>query len=94
MHGPDAHCGRVQEGRDRSYREGHEARPVCRRDSLEGGKGIFAWCETREDDFANPARSIRKPAKEKSRDRVLVDTELKLTWEAGDAAGGAACTGS
>jgi hypothetical protein len=43
---------------------------------------FFAWCEAREDDFASPARSIRKPAKEKSRDRVVDDSELKLTWEA------------
>ena len=53
-------------------------------------KAFFAWCEAREDDFASPARSIRKPAKEKSRDRVLDDNELKLTWEAADAEGGAA----
>ena len=53
-------------------------------------KAFFAWCEAREDDFASPARSIRKPAKEKSRDRVLDDAELKLTWEAADAEGGAA----
>jgi integrase len=52
-------------------------------------KAFFAWCEAREDDFASPARSIRKPAKEKSRERVLDDSELKLTWEAADAAGGA-----
>ena len=48
-------------------------------------KAFFAWCEAREDDFASPARSIRKPAKEKSRDRVLDDNELKLIWEAADA---------
>ena len=53
-------------------------------------KAFFAWCEAREEDFASPARSIRKPAKEKSRDRVLDDNELKLTWEAADAHGGAA----
>jgi integrase len=53
-------------------------------------KAFFAWCESREDDFASPARSIRKPAKEKSRERVLNDAELKLPWEAADAAGGAA----
>ena len=53
-------------------------------------KAFFAWCEAREDDYASPARSIRKPTKEKSRDRVLDDAELKLTWEAADAAGGAA----
>jgi integrase len=53
-------------------------------------KAFFAWCEAREDDFASPARSIRKPTKEKSRDRVLDDAELKLTWEAADAVGSAA----
>ena len=53
-------------------------------------KAFFGWCEAREDDFASPARSIRKPAKEKSRDRVLDDAELKLTWEAADTAGGPA----
>jgi integrase len=53
-------------------------------------KAFFAWREAREDDFASPARSIRKPAKEKSRDRVLDDAELKLAWEAAEADGGAA----
>jgi integrase len=53
-------------------------------------KAFFAWCEAREDEFASPARSIRKPAKEKSRDRVLDNTELKLTWEAADREGGPA----
>jgi integrase len=53
-------------------------------------KAFFAWCEAREDDFASPARSIRKPAKEKSRERVLDDAELKLTWEAADREGGPA----
>lgn len=53
-------------------------------------KAFFAWCEAREDDFASPARFIRKPAKERSRDRVLDDAELKLTWEAADAEGGPA----
>jgi integrase len=50
-------------------------------------KAFFAWCEAREDDFASPARSIRKPVKEKSRERVLDDAELKTTWEAAHAAG-------
>jgi integrase len=53
-------------------------------------KAFFAWCEARENDYASPARSIRKPAKEKSRDRVLDDAELKLTWEAADTEGGPA----
>ena len=53
-------------------------------------KAFFAWCEAREDDFASPVRSIRKPAKEKSRDRVLDDAELKLAWEAANVVGGAA----
>jgi integrase len=53
-------------------------------------KAFFAWCEAREDDFASPARSIRKPAKEQSRDRVLNDAELKLVWDAGEAEGGPA----
>jgi integrase len=48
------------------------------------------WCESREEDYASPARSIRKPAKEKSRDRVLDDAELKLTWEAAEEVDGPA----
>jgi integrase len=52
-------------------------------------KAFFSWCEAREDDFASPARAIKRPAKEKSRDRVLSNHELKLTWEAADSAGGA-----
>jgi integrase len=53
-------------------------------------KAFFSWCESREDDFVSPARSIKRPAKERSRDRVLSDDELKLTWQAADTAGGAA----
>jgi len=53
-------------------------------------KAFFSWCEAREDDFASPARAIKRPAKEKSRDRVLSDHELKLAWEAAVGAGGAA----
>ena len=53
-------------------------------------KAFFSWCEAREDDFASPARAIKRPAKEKSRDRVLPDHELKLVWQTADTAGGAA----
>lgn len=53
-------------------------------------KAFFGWCEAREDDFASPARAIKRPAKEKSRDRVLSDHELKLVWKAADSAEGAA----
>jgi integrase len=53
-------------------------------------KAFFGWCEAREDDFPSPVRSIRKPARERSRDRVLDDAELRLTWEAAGVAGGAA----
>ncbi len=53
-------------------------------------KAFFGWCEAREDDFPSPARSIRKPAKERSRERVLDDAELQLTWKAAEAASGAA----
>jgi integrase len=79
--GTRAHAGRMawtlaaidlEERRGRSYRQGHEARPVSRSYSVEGSE------------------AIRKPAKEKSRDRVLDDAELKLTWKAANAAGGAA----
>lgn len=69
---------------------GDEARSVAGVTAGKVAKSFVAWCEAREDDFASPARSIRKPAKEKSRDRVLDENELKLTWEAADAEGGAA----
>ena len=52
-------------------------------------RAFFSWCESREDDFLSPARGVKRPAKEGSRDRVLDDAELKLTWQAADAAGGA-----
>jgi integrase len=52
-------------------------------------RAFFSWCESREDDFLSPARGVKRPAKERSRDRVLDDAELKLTWQAADAAGGA-----
>jgi integrase len=53
-------------------------------------KAFFAWVEAREDDFPSPARSIKKPAKEKSRDRVLDDAELRAVWESADKIGGPA----
>jgi integrase len=53
-------------------------------------KAFFAWVEAREDDFPSPARSIKKPAKEKSRDRVLDDDELRAVWQAADQIGGSA----
>ncbi len=57
---------------------------------LKGVRDRVGRAQGREDDFASPARSIRKPAKEKLRDRVLDDAELKLTWESADAEGGTA----
>jgi integrase len=71
---------------DKAYKRGPSAAVTA----WKVAKAFFAWCEAREDDFASPARSIRKPAKEKTRDRVLDDTELTLTWEAADANGGPA----
>jgi len=45
------------------------------------------WCVDRDLISANPIAGMRRPATEKSRDRVLTDNELAAIWRASDKLG-------
>ena len=48
---------------------------------------FFNWCASRDVIELPPTLSVKAPAKEKSRDRVLSDDEIRWLWQACDAAG-------
>ncbi|MFP6754142.1 MAG: integrase family protein, partial [Alphaproteobacteria bacterium] len=48
---------------------------------------FFRWCLSQQLTDFNPAENIAKPAKERSRDRVLNDAEIKKIWRACDTMG-------
>ena len=50
-------------------------------------KKLFAWCVERGIIEDSPASSIKPPGKERSRDRVLPDDELRLLWQCCEKAG-------
>jgi integrase len=56
--------------------------PVAANRALTVVKTFFNWCVARDILTASPAQGVKPPTAEKSRDRVLDDTELKLVWEA------------
>jgi len=61
--------------------------PVAANRALTVAKTFFNWCVARDILTASPAQGVKPPTVEKSRDRVLDDTELKLVWEAADQVG-------
>lgn len=48
---------------------------------------LFGWCVERGILEQSPAVGVKKPHKERSRDRVLSDDEIKAVWLAADAIG-------
>jgi integrase len=56
--------------------------PVAANRALTVTKTFFNWCVARDILTASPAQGVKPPAVEKSRDRVLDDSELRLVWEA------------
>jgi integrase len=50
-------------------------------------RNLFAWALDRGLVQTNPAAGIRKPGRERSRDRVLSDQELSAIWHAAGTAG-------
>lgn len=50
-------------------------------------KAMLAWCVQEEIMDSNPAAAVRKPTKERARDRVLADDELKAVISACDGLG-------
>src|SRR5262249_17880556 len=50
-------------------------------------KAFFSWAETQGYIQANPTTKLRKPYKERSRDRTLSKEELRAVWEAAESLG-------
>lgn len=48
---------------------------------------FFGWCVERDVIDASPMQGVKRPAKEKSRDRVLSDDEIRWFWNACEAVG-------
>ena len=50
-------------------------------------KTMLNWCMDRELILVNPCSRLKKPARVRSRDRVLTDAEIKAVWRAFEADG-------
>jgi integrase len=50
-------------------------------------KRLFRWCQEQRLILNSPVADIRKPSREKSRERVLTKTELQKVWEASEKLG-------
>lgn len=61
--------------------------PIAANRNLAYAKAFFGWCKDRRIVKQNPAAGIKKPAKEKSRDRVHSLQELKWIWSAAEELG-------
>jgi integrase len=61
--------------------------PVSANRLLAYVKTFFAWCVERGRLDASPAALVKKPAKERSRDRVLTSAEIKFIWNACEGCG-------
>jgi integrase len=58
--------------------------PIMANRALAYLKLFFRWCRTRGMLVTSPADGIKRPHKERARDRVLSDRELSLIWHASD----------
>ncbi len=56
--------------------------PVMANRVLAAVRKFFNWCVERDIIDRSPAAGVKPPAKEKARDRVLSDEELRLFWTA------------
>ncbi|MEM6857805.1 MAG: hypothetical protein AAF559_08030 [Pseudomonadota bacterium] len=61
--------------------------PIAANRNLAYAKAFFGWCKDRRIVNNNPAANVRKPAKERSRDRVHSVQELKWIWSAAEELG-------
>jgi integrase len=61
--------------------------PIYANRTLAALRKLFAWAAERYPVEANPCSAIKAPAKEKARDRVLTDDELRRIWTAADGLG-------
>jgi hypothetical protein len=63
-------------------------RPVAANRVLHATKKMFSWAMARDIIAASPCAGVKPPTLEKSRDRVLSDSELRDIWLAADKLGG------
>jgi integrase len=64
-----------------------EGKPIMARRVHARLHRFLRWCVDRDLISANPIAGMRRPATEKSRDRVLTDNELAAIWRAADKLG-------
>jgi integrase len=69
----------------RKWRRGAGPAPVLANRTLAAFRRVCNWSCERGIIDVSPCEKIRAPAAEQSRDRVLVDDEIKLVWQAADA---------
>lgn len=65
-----------------ALRESHKRAPIAANRNLAYARAFFNWCKSEQIISDNPAADIRKPARERSRDRVHTVSELKEIWNA------------
>jgi integrase len=58
--------------------------PIVANRTLAVLRKLFNWAMERYRVDANPCSGVKPPSREKSRDRVLTDDELKAVWKAAD----------
>ncbi|WP_298303265.1 integrase family protein [uncultured Erythrobacter sp.] len=61
--------------------------PIAANRNLAYAKAFFGWCKGRRIVNNNPATDVRKPAKERARDRVHSVKELRWIWSAAEELG-------
>jgi integrase len=65
-----------------------EDRPIMANRALAHVSKLFNWLCERDAIAASPCAGVKPPAKERARDRVLTDDEIKRLWAACDVIGG------
>jgi integrase len=63
--------------------------PAARNTTWKVCRAFFAWVAARGDIPESPVAKIARPSKDRIRKRALDDAEIKVVWEAAEAAGGA-----
>jgi integrase len=62
--------------------------PIAANRVLSATRKFFNWCVERDIVPSSPCAGVKSPTAERSRDRVLSDSELALVWKAADAVAG------
>lgn len=64
-----------------------DGKPSAANHALSAIRKFFNWCVERGMLDVSPCHGVKKPTKDRSRDRVLDDAEIKTIWQAADKAG-------